>query len=174
MNPLDWIIALVLAYSVFRAAMRGFFREAFALLGLIIGFLLACWNYRSAAESLRGLVTSVPLSELLGFLLILFGTMLVAALLGKILSKAVSAIGLGFLDRLGGAIFGMLRGALLVLILLLAMTAFLPTGNWMQTSLLAPYFFRGHDAVSFVIPSDLRLRLSDGFQHMRSTQVWTR
>jgi len=172
MNPLDWIIALVLAYSVIRAAMRGFFREAFALAGLIIGFLLACWNYQSAAVRLRGLVTSVPLSELLGFLFILIGTMLVATLLGKLLSKTVSAIGLGFLDRLGGALFGFARGALFVLVLLLAMTAFLPAGTWMQTSLLAPYFFRGHHAVSFVMPSDLRLRLSDGFKHIRNSQVW--
>lgn len=174
MNPLDWIIAIVLAYSVIRAAMRGFFREAFALAGLIIGFLLACWNYQNAAAQLRGLVTSVPLSELLGFVLIFFGTMLLAALLGKLFSKTVSAIGLGFLDRLGGALFGLVRGALFVLVLLLAMTAFLPTGSWIQTSLLAPYFLRGHHAVSFVMPSDLRLRLTDGFKHIRSTQVWNR
>jgi membrane protein required for colicin V production len=111
---------------------------------------------------------------LLGFLAILIGTMLVATLLGRLLSKTISAIGLGFLDRLGGAIFGLVRGALFVLVLLLAMTAFLPTGTWMQTSLLAPYFLRGNHAVSFVMPSDLRLRLSDGFKHIRSPQVWNR
>jgi membrane protein required for colicin V production len=174
MNPLDWMLAVLLAYSVVRAAIRGFFREAFALGGLIVGFLLACWNYRSVAFQLKGMVTSTPLAELLAFLLILIGTMLLATLIGKLLSKAASAIGLGFLDRLCGAVFGLLRGALLALALLLAATAFLPTGSWMQTSLLAPYFLRANHAVSFVMPSDLRLRLMDGFKHIRSTQVWSR
>jgi membrane protein required for colicin V production len=174
MNPLDWMLAALLAYSVVRAAMRGFFREAFALAGLIIGFLFACWEYRTVAPRLMGMVNAEPFAELLAFLLILLATMLIATLIGKLLSKTASAIGLGFLDRLGGALFGLARGILFAFALLLAATAFLPTGSWMQTSLLAPYFLEANHAVSFAIPTDLRLRLTDGFQHMRSTQVWSR
>jgi membrane protein required for colicin V production len=171
MNPLDWLLAVLLAYSVVRAAMRGFFREAFALAGLILGFLLACWDYRGAATHLLGIVYTLPLAQLLAFVLILIVTMLLATLLGKLLSKTASAIGLGFLDRLGGAVFGLLRGAVLALALLLAVTAFLPAGTWIQTSLLAPYFLRANHAVSFVMPSELQLRLTDAFQHLHSTQV---
>ncbi len=166
MNPLDWLLAVMLAYSVVRAAMRGFFREAFALAGLILGFLLACWNYRAAAMSLLGIVNTLPLAELLAFVLILIVTMLLATLLGKLLSKTASAIGLGFLDRLGGAVFGLARGAVLALGLLLAVTAFLPTGTWIQTSLLAPYFLRANHAVSFVMPYELQLRLTDAFKQL--------
>jgi membrane protein required for colicin V production len=171
MNPLDWLLAVLLAYSVVRAAMRGFFREAFALAGLILGFLLACWNYRIAATHLLGLVDTLPLAQLLAFVLILTVTMILATLLGKLLSKTASAIGLGFLDRLCGAVFGLLRGAVLALALLLAVTVFLPTGTWIQTSLLAPYFLRANHAVSFVMPSELQLRLTDAFKHLHSTQV---
>jgi membrane protein required for colicin V production len=172
MNPLDWLLAVLLAYSVVRAAMRGLFREIFALAGLVLGFLLACWNYRSAATHLLGIVDTLPLAQLLAFLLILIVTMLLATLLGKLLSKTASTIGLGFLDRLGGAVFGLLRGGLLALALLLAVTAFLPTGTWIQTSLLAPYFLRANHAVSFVMPSDLRLRLFDGLEHVRNTKLY--
>ncbi len=112
MNPLDWLLAILLAYSVIRAAIRGFFQEAFALGGLILGFLLACWFYRLLAIDLKGLITSLQIAELAAFLLILVGTMMVASLLGRLLRHTASAIGLGFVDRLLGAAFGLLRGAL--------------------------------------------------------------
>jgi membrane protein required for colicin V production len=169
MNPLDWLLAILLTYSIIRAALRGFFQEAFALAGLILGFLFACWFYRSSAVALKGLITSPQLAQLAAFLLILAATMIVASLLGKILRRTVSAVGLGFMDRLGGALFGLLRGALLGVTLLLAITAFLPTAPWIQTSKLTPYFLRAAHAVSFVMPTDLRLRLLNGLDPAKHT-----
>jgi membrane protein required for colicin V production len=169
MNPLDWLLAILLTYSVVRAALRGFFQEAFALAGLIHGFLCACWFYQSAAGVLKGLITSVQLAQLAAFLLILAATMILATLLGKITRKTVSAVGLGFVDRLGGALFGLVRGALLAVAILLAITAFLPTAPWIQTSKLTPYFLRAAHAVSFVMPTDLRSRLLDGLDRAKHT-----
>jgi membrane protein required for colicin V production len=169
MNPLDWLLAILLTYSVVRAAMRGFFQESFALAGLIVGFLLACWLYVDAAKRLSGLITSPPLAQLAGFLLVLAATMVLATLLGKVLRRTASAVGLGFMDRLLGAAFGLVRGALLGVAILLSFTAFLPTGQWMQNSLLAPYFLEAAHAVSFVMPSDLKHRLMDGVDRIKHT-----
>lgn len=169
MNPLDWLLAILLTYSIVRAAMRGFFQEAFALAGLILGFLFACWLYTSAALSLKGLITTPQLAQLAAFLLILAATMIVATLLGKLLRKTASAVGLGFMDRLGGALFGLIRGALLAVALLLAATAFLPTAPWIQQSKLTPYLLRAAHAVSFVMPTDLRSRLRDALDRAKHT-----
>jgi membrane protein required for colicin V production len=169
MNTLDWLLIILLAYSVIRAVVRGFFQEAFALGGLIFGFLLACWFYRSLAAELTGLITSISIAELAAFLLILAGTMILASLLGKILRHTASSIGLGFLDRLLGAGFGVIRGALLGVALLLAVTAFLPSAPWVENSHLAPYFLRAAHAVSFVMPPDLKQRLLDGLDHLKHT-----
>jgi membrane protein required for colicin V production len=169
MNPLDWLLAILLTYSVIRAVIRGFFQEAFALGGLILGFLFACWFYRLLAMDLKGLITSPQIAELVAFLLILAGTMIVASLIGRLLRNTASAIGLGFLDRLLGAMFGLLRGAILGVALLLAVTAFLPRSPWVENSHLAPYFLRAAHAVSFVMPSELKLRLLDGLDHLKHT-----
>jgi membrane protein required for colicin V production len=169
MNPLDWLLAVLLVFSVIRAVMHGFFQEAFALGGLVLGFLFACWFYRPLAIDLKGLITSPQIAELAAFLLILAGTMIVASLLGRVLRHTASAIGLGLVDRFLGAIFGLLRGALLGVALLLAMTAFLPSAPWVENSHLAPYFLRAAHAVSFVMPSDLKLRLLDGLDHLKHT-----
>jgi membrane protein required for colicin V production len=169
MNPLDWLLALLLAYSVLRAAFRGFFQEAFALGGLVLGFLFACWFYRATAPRLAGLISSPPLAEFAAFLLILIATMLLATLLGRLLRRTASVIGLGIADRLLGAAFGLVRGALLGVALLLAVTAFLPAAPWVRTSFLAPYFLRAAHAVSFVMPHDLKLRLLDGMETVKHT-----
>jgi membrane protein required for colicin V production len=169
MNPLDWLLVILLAYSVVRAFLRGFFQEAFALGGLILGFLFACWFYRSLAADLKGLITSAQIAELAAFLLILAGTMIVASLLGRLLRHTASAIGLGFLDRLLGAGFGLVRGAFLGVALLLAATSFLASAPWIENSQLAPYFLRAAHAVSFVMPSDLKQRLLDGLDHLKHT-----
>jgi len=173
MNPLDWMLAVLLTYSVVRAALRGFFQEAFSLGGLVVGFLLACWLYQDAAKRLAGLITSLPLAQLAGFLLVLAATMIVAALLGKLLKKTASVVGLGFMDRLGGAVFGLARGALLGAAILLSLIAFLPAGEWVRGSKLAPYFLQAAHAVSFVMPADLKHRLFEGLGHIKHTpQVW--
>jgi membrane protein required for colicin V production len=169
MNPLDWLLAILLTYSVVRAVIRGFFQESFALGGLILGFLFACWFYRSLAIDLKGLINSPQIAQLAAFLLILAVTMVVASLIGKLLRRTASAVGLGFADRLLGALFGLLRGAILGVALLLAVTAFLPSAPWIENSHLAPYFLRAAHAVSFVMPSDLRLRLLDGLNRMKHT-----
>ncbi|MGA7156142.1 MAG: CvpA family protein [Acidobacteriaceae bacterium] len=169
MNPLDWILALLLAYSVIRGLIRGFFQEAFALGGVVAGFLLACWFYLPLAAKIKGLLPSPVASELAAFLLILAGSMIVATLIGKLLRHTASAIGLGLVDRLLGGVFGLIRGSLLVVTILLALTAFLPNSAWLKNSHLAPYFLQAAHAVSFLMPSYLRLRLLEGLKTLKHT-----
>lgn len=173
MTPLDWILGIILVYSVVRAAVRGLIAECFALGGVLCGLLFACWFYRQAGASLAGLISTPALAQFAAFLLILAATMVAAALLAKLIRHTAKAIGLGFFDRLLGAIFGLLRGALLGVALLLPITAFLPTAPWLRQSALAPYFLRAAHAVSFLMPADLQLKLLDGLDRIRhNTPNW--
>jgi len=169
LNPLDWLICLVLAYSVVRAAWRGFVREAFALAGLVVGFICACWFYAPLAVRLKGLINTAPLAQFLAFLLILVGIMIAANLLAHLIRRTASAVGLGFFDRALGAVFGAVRGAVFAGAFLLAVTAFLPTAPWISESALAPYFLRAAHAVSFTMPADLTARLRDGIDRIKHT-----
>ncbi len=169
MNPLDWLLALFVLYSTVRAAMRGLVREMFALGGLIIGFILACWYYTPVAVYLRGLVNSPPLAEFCAFLLILSAVMVIAALAGALIHRTASAVGLSVLDRLGGAAFGAARGVVLDAAMLLAVTAFLPTAPWIQASKFSPYLLRAAHAVSFVMPRHLKSQLVEGLDRIKHT-----
>ncbi|HEX5283343.1 MAG TPA: CvpA family protein [Bryocella sp.] len=169
MNPLDWMLAALLVYSTIRAAMRGLVRELFALGGLLVGFVLACWYYREVAQFVRGLVNSEPLADFCAFLLIVSLVMIAATLAGTLVRRAASAVGLSPLDRLGGAAFGAVRGLVLAMALLLAVTAFLPTAPWVQGSKFSPYLLRASHAVSFVMPRQLKRQLVEGLERIKHT-----
>lgn len=167
LNPLDWFLVALLCYSALRAGLNGFFREAFTLAGLLVAFPLACWYYHPLATQLRNLLTTPATAQLASFGLILTFVTVTASLLGRLSSRGARTVGLGFMDRLGGAVFGLLRGAGIGVALLLAITAFLPAAPWIVHSHLAPYLLHAAHAVSFTMPQDLRLRLLDGLGSLK-------
>ena len=70
MTPADWIICLVVLVNVITAAMQGFFSEALTIAGLVVGYILAAWQYRSLAQWFETFLKNDWLSEVLGFLII--------------------------------------------------------------------------------------------------------
>ncbi|WP_348266514.1 CvpA family protein [Edaphobacter paludis] len=169
LNYFDWFLIAVLAWSTIMAFMRGLLLELFALGGLIAGILLASWNYPIVARILERVVTATTVANVVAFLVIAISVMIVCALIGKALHHTASAIGLGFFDRLLGAIFGYLRGCLLCVAILMAVTAFLPPTSAVAKSSLTPYFLAGAHAVSFVVPQDLRQLIRDGAAQLKHT-----
>ena len=77
--------------------------------GLIAGILLASWNYKHVAILLGRIITAPATAEMVAFLLIIIGVMILCTLIGKALNHTAHAIGLGFFDRLLGAVFGFAR-----------------------------------------------------------------
>ncbi len=178
LNPLDWLLLALLLYSALRAALNGFLRQVFGLLGLLLGFPLASSFYRDGAHLLARFVGSSAVAppaivQIASFLLILAAVTLAAALVGRLFRRGARTVGLGLVDRLAGALFGLIRGALLGTVLLLAITAFGPTAPWVQSSRLAPYFLQAALAVSFAMPAPLRVRLGDTLGHLKhSSPDW--
>lgn len=170
MNIADWIILLALVISVVQAASSGFFQEAFGIAGLVFGYLLAAWQYRHLAEHFAAYISSKWLGEIVAFLAIFFGVMILAGILGKIVRWIVKEAGLSVVDRFFGGVLGLLRGCLLVAIVLLSMTAFTPTSRWLQGSALAPYFLVVGRAAIWVAPAELRSDFYKGLDYLRKAQ----
>jgi membrane protein required for colicin V production len=167
MNLFDCLLIAILAYSTIVAFMRGIILELFSLAGLIAGILIASWNYGRLAAYLDHFITAAAIAEIISFLLLVVGVMVLSALLGKALNRTAHAIGLGFLDRILGAAFGFCRGCLLGVAILMAIAAFLPHSTWIENSQLSSYFLAGAHAVSFVVPYDLQHRILDGAEQLK-------
>jgi membrane protein required for colicin V production len=174
MTVADWIILAFLVLSVVGAAIAGFFYEAFKLAGLIVGYLLAAWQYQHVAAWFAPYVKSPWLAEIAGFLIIFFAVAIVASVAAHLARWAMKKVGLSGVDRVLGAMFGLVRGALIVAIVLTAMVAFAPAAQWLQGSQLAPYFLVGGRAAIWLAPSELRQRFYQGLDYMRQVQTRAR
>lgn len=166
MNLFDWLLIAILAYSIVMAFLRGIILELFTLGGLIAGILLASWNYYYIAKYLEHVISLVA-AQIIAFILIVIGVMILSTLLGKALNRTAHAIGLGFFDRLLGAAFGFVRGCLFSVAILMAVAAFRPHSSWVENSRLSPYFLAGVHAVSFVVPHDLQQRILNGAEQLK-------
>jgi membrane protein required for colicin V production len=167
MNLFDCFLIALLAFSTITAFLRGIILEFFSLGGLIAGILIASWNYKHVAIILGHLITTPATAEIVAFLLIIIGIMVLSTILGKALNRTAHAIGLGFFDRLLGALFGFARGCLFGVAILMAIAAFLPHSVWIADSRLSSYFLDGAHAVSFVVPHDLQQQILNGAQQLK-------
>ena len=171
MNVADWIILLVILISVIQAASSGFFQEAFGIAGLVVGYLIAAWQYRNLGGHFVADISSHWLAEIVAFLAIFLGVMILAGVLGRIVRWIVKEAGLNVVDRFLGGVLGLVRGALLVAIVLVSMTAFTPGSRWLTQSSLAPYFLVVGRAAIWVAPAELRQRFYQGLDYLRRGQT---
>ncbi len=162
MNWLDWTIIVIVVLSVISAAAQGFFFELFSLVGVILGYLLAAWNYKRVAFWFLPHVKNEWAANAAGFLVIFIAVAILAGVAGRIARWAVKEVGLRWFDRFLGAVFGLVKGALVVTVLVMALAAFGPGSKSVAESQYASYFLVVGRAVAWVAPYDLREGLRQG------------
>ena len=170
MTAADWVIVVIIAVSIIQAAISGFFHEAFGIAGLIVGYLLAAWNYQRLAARYAPYLKSMWLGEIGAFLVIFLAVLVVAGIAGRITRHIAKEAGLSFVDRILGGALGLLRGILLVAVIIMSMAAFTPTSTWLEGSELAPYFLVVGRAAIWVAPYELRGRFYQGLDLLRRQQ----
>ncbi len=120
MNWLDYAVIGVLVISMVWSALRGVVREIVSLGGWIIAFLAANLFAGPLSAHLPQAIPGESLRVLAAFLAIFLVALICSAVVGVLMSKLVSAVGLGATDKALGALFGIARGTILVLVAVLA------------------------------------------------------
>ena len=166
MTAADWLIVVVILLNVVSAAVQGFFAEAFSMAGLIVGYIVAAWQYQRLAEWLMSFLKSAWFAQIFGFLIIFFAVMILFSIAGRIVRRLMKAAGLSGFDRFLGALLGILKGALAVAVVVMGMTAFTPTSKMLKKSELAPYFLVAGRAAIWVAPPELRARFYEGLDFL--------
>jgi membrane protein required for colicin V production len=164
MEWVDWAIVIVMVLAVLGGLIQGFFRSVCSLAGLLLGLALAAWNYGRLAALILPLAHSQRVASAIGFLLIALFVMALAGITGIILSKIFRKMGLGCLDRLAGAAFGFLQGALLVMLVILVAVAFFPKAHWLAEAKLPRLFFGACHLSTNVSPAELAGRVRQGLK----------
>ncbi len=169
----DWVIVIVMAASMISGLAQGFFRSACALAGLVVGLSVAFWNYGRVAALLMPFLRLRPVADAIGFLLIAVLIMALFAIIGAILAKAFSLIGLGCLDGLAGAVFGFFQGVILITLGIIAIVAFFPEAQWLAQARLPKMFFGACHLSTHMSPAELAHRVRDGLRTLeQETPGW--
>ena len=117
MNSLDLVLLALTALSVGLGLWRGVIRESFAVLAWLAGFPIASHFAPDVRRFLDLTDTSPALSYMLAWILVFMAVWLVCQGVAMLLSGALSLVGLGIVNRLLGAAFGLTRAALSLLVL---------------------------------------------------------
>ena len=156
MIGVDYAILGILLISSFISLMRGFVKEALSL----VGWVLAFWVSLSFAVPLSKLFESSSddptLRLIIAFVVLFVLSLIVSAVINFFASRLVQRTGLTGTDRFLGVIFGFLRGAVLVSVLvLLAGLTTLPKEDWWDDSFLLFRFQAIAMWVRELLPSDV-------------------
>jgi membrane protein required for colicin V production len=167
MNSFDiFVVACILIFLCF-GLWRGAAKQILSLIGLGVGVYLALrWH--------SGLAGYIPFgSEALrlpiAFALIVILVMVLAYFVGWAVTKLVSAIGLGWLNRLFGGIISLLKAALVILAVAILLVEILPgQSQTLRNSKVLPWVLKAESAVVSLIPEDARRTVNEKLRDLEN------
>lgn len=144
----DLLVSVVIAACIVLSAMRGVIAEAGSMVAWVVAFFFAKLFAASFAEIAFASFQPRLFALALSFISLFVIACLIQKILRSLLTGAVSAVGLGFANRILGGVFGALKGVLIVtLLIMLASKTDLPdTEEWRQSYTL-PFFVSLSEAV---------------------------
>jgi membrane protein required for colicin V production len=140
MNWTDYVIIALMAFSCVAGLYRGLMREVVSLVTWLAAFWLA-WHFSYLLEPhLGGALSSEAVRPWAARTIIFIGVLLLGAAIGAIVTHFVRLSLLSSLDRMLGFLFGFLRGAVaLGVLVMLCHAVRLNEEHWYQNSTLVPY-----------------------------------
>lgn len=157
MTIFDYIVIGIISFSALLSITRGLVHEVVSLLAWIIAFFAASRYSVNTAPLLSDWIMDESIRMLVAFSVTFFVILLVTMLASRLLSALVRGVGLGLIDRMLGALFGVVRGLVIILFLITA-AGFTPLPQqpfWQQAVLSEPLEIMAADVIPW-LPQDFR------------------
>ena len=137
MNILDIILLICFVPAIIQGLRTGFIAQAISIISIIVG-IWASARFANIVTAWIGqyITASEQVLKLVAFALILIAVFLVLAALGKMLEGVFRLVMLGWLNKLLGVLFALLKTALIVGLLIIAFTSVNDTFKFVQESVL--------------------------------------
>lgn len=119
MAGIDIILGGLLLFGLVRGLWKGLFIELASLVSLIAGVFIAVKFSQLTASLLEGSVTDDPATAgVIAFAITFLAVVIGIILLGKVFTKLAESSGLGLMNRILGGVFGLMKMALILSVVL--------------------------------------------------------
>lgn len=159
MNWVDVAVAVILALATFSSLRAGFLRQAFTIIGFVVGIYGALTHRETVAAALASAVGNAALASVVAFFLIFAAVWFASAVLASMAYAGLKASGLAWADHLLGMLLGLMAGLLLTvgLLLLLSRVPLTSLNDAVGQSILASLIFEALPHLRQLLPADLRI-----------------
>jgi membrane protein required for colicin V production len=151
MATIDIIILLIIGISCLLGLFRGLIKEALSLVFWVGAIVAATFFSTLAGGWMSGFIASPLLQRVVGFIVIFVLVVFIGGLISNGISRLMSEAGLGAADRALGALFGILRGAVIVTVIVMLTGRFSFTQQFYSQSVCIPYVMVGADFLQSVL-----------------------
>ncbi len=140
MTVFDYAVLTIIGLSIIFSVLRGMVREVLSLLGWFAAFYVGRTYTQQLLPMMPENIPTESLRVLAAFLVLFLATLLLASLLSIALSAIMKKIGLGWLNRVLGALFGVVRGIFVVcvIVFLAGLTDVPKDARWRNAMFSAP------------------------------------
>ncbi len=156
MTSFDYLVLAVLAVSAILGLLRGLIKEILSLIAYIVAFIAAIWWGPVVSTWLERWLENPLLRAGASYAAVFVVVLLMVGLVNVTLGTLIQKTGLTPADHGLGAIFGLLRGMVFVLVLVaLAGYTELPKEPWWQDARLSGTAVRGIQQIKLLLPPSL-------------------
>lgn len=156
MTIFDYLLLFVLITSVLISTMRGLVKEILSLLGWIVAFIVANAFGTQLAPMLPAVIPGEAGRLILAYVALFLGVRILMGLAAMAIGAVIAASGLSLADRGLGGLFGLARGIVIVLavVILCGMTS-IPKQAFWRDALLSPLAESGARTLKPFLPAAL-------------------
>lgn len=171
MTILDVVMIVIVSFCLIRGIFRGLIKEISSIIGVLAGYCAAFTYYGYAAKLLSKWISNSGYINIISFLFIFCTVFITISILGIIIKYLLKISFLGWVDRICGAGFGLIKGILIIAILLVVFTTFLPKGSpVIKKSFLAPHVIHISETLAQVVPKAMKHQFSFKIKELKS--IW--
>lgn len=152
MNWVDIVILAIISISALMSLSRGLYKELMSLVIWVVAFLVAINFQDGLSVLLEQSIPHLTLRTAASYVILFISTLILGSVVNFFVAQLFKATGLSSTDKALGVVFGLLRGAMIVMAILIFFPMVLPVNKelWWQQSLLIPEFLALEDSVKSI------------------------
>jgi len=157
MNAFDIAVIVIVSFCLIRGGFKGLIGEVSGTIGVVAGFYGAYTYYPLVTPYAEKWIENSGIRNLIAFFLLFCAILIIVSFISALIRKFLKLVFLGWVDRIVGIVFGGAKGILIVSVLFIMMTTFLPKSSTVfKGSKFSPHVAKVSKAMTMFVSKNTR------------------